>query len=123
MCYLKSSKKITQSVIINWINNNSKFNPKSWDFDLTSKRIISWLSNHRLTYEDSSEEYKKSFNFIIKKQTNHLVNEIKNSDEVNNKMIGCAAIILMGLAYQNQKNYVATGLNLLRKIIRTSWKY
>tara|TARA_B100001093_G_scaffold63652_1_gene53531 strand:- start:499 stop:2127 length:1629 start_codon:yes stop_codon:yes gene_type:complete len=117
---LKSSKKITQSVIVNWINNNFRFNSKSWDFDLTSKRIISWLSNHRLTFEDSNEEYKKNFNLIIQKQTNHLINEVKNSDEVDNKMIGCAAIILTGLAYQNQKNYVTTGLNLLRKIIKTS---
>jgi len=41
---LKSSKKTVQSLIINWINNNHRFNKKSWDFDLTSKRVISWLS-------------------------------------------------------------------------------
>ena len=54
---LKSSKKTTQTVIKNWISNNNKFHKKSWEFDLTAKRIISWLSNHQLTYEDSDQEY------------------------------------------------------------------
>jgi len=39
---------------------------------------------------------------------------------VENKMIGCAAIILTGLAYQDEKNYLSNGLNLLRKIIKSS---
>ena len=55
---LKSSKKAVQSLIVNWINNNNKYNKKSWDFDLTSKRVISWLSNHELTYDDDDKEFK-----------------------------------------------------------------
>ena len=117
---LKSSKKNTQSVIIKWINNNQKYDLKSWDFDITSKRIISWLSNHRLTYEDSDIEYRKKFNHIIQKQTNHLLNEINNSDEFGNKMIGCAAIILVGLSYKDDKNYLNNGLSFLKKIIKSS---
>ena len=77
---LKSSKKETRSVITNWINSNDKYNSKSWEFDLTSKRIISWLSNHQLTYEESNKEYRDKFNHSIQKQTNHLLNEIKNSN-------------------------------------------
>ena len=99
---LKSSKKTTQSIINNWINKNDRYNPKSWDFDITSKRIISWLSNHQLTYEDCEEEFKKKFNQSIQKQTNHLLNEIKNLSEVENKIIGCAAVILTGLAYKDR---------------------
>ena len=117
---LKSSKKTTQTVIKNWISNNSKYHKKSWEFDLTSKRIISWLSNHQLTYEDSEKEYRSNFDHMIKKQTNHLINEIKNLIKVENKMIGCAAIILTGLAYKNEKQYLESGLNLLKNIIKSS---
>ncbi|WP_440643913.1 heparinase II/III family protein [Candidatus Pelagibacter sp. HIMB123] len=117
---LKSSKKTTQTVIKNWISNNSKYQKRSWEFDLTAKRIISWLSNHQLTYEDSDQEYKSTFDHMIQKQTNHLLNEIKNSKEVENKMIGCAAIILTGLAYKNEKQYLLNGLNLLKNIIKFS---
>ncbi len=117
---LKSSKKTVQSIIMNWIKDNQRYNSKSWDFDLTSKRIISWLSNHQLTYEDSNSEYRVKFDKCIKKQANHLLNEINKSTEYENKMIGCAAIILTGLAYQNDKNYLNNGLNLLKKIIKSS---
>jgi uncharacterized heparinase superfamily protein len=117
---LKSSKKTTQTVIKNWISSNTKYQKKSWEFDLTAKRIISWLSNHQLTYEDSDQEYRSSFDHMIQKQTNHLLNEIKNPKEVENKMIGCAAIILTGLAYKNEKKYLTNGLNLLKNIIKSS---
>ena len=56
---------------------------------------------------------------MIQKQTNHLLNEIKNS-KVENKMIGCAAIILTGLAYKDNRNYLYNGLSLLRNIIKYS---
>ena len=102
---LKSSKKNTQLVIKNWINHNNKYNDKSWSFDLTAKRIIAWLSNHNLTYENCDEEYRNHFNVMIQKQTNHLINEINKSELVEDKLIGCASIILVGLCYQDEKKY------------------
>ena len=117
---LKSSKRTTQTVIDNWINKNHQYNKKSWDFEITSKRIISWLSNHQLTYEDCEDEFKKKFNRSIQKQTNHLLNEIKNLSEVDNKIVGCAAIILTGLSYKEENNYLTNGLILLKKIIKSS---
>ena len=117
---LRSSKQTTQSVIKNWIINNHKYNYKSWDFDLTAKRIIAWLSCHNLTYEESNQHYKNDFNKVIQKQTNHLINEINRSELIDDKLIGCASIILVGLCYQNQKNYLSFGCSLLKKITKFS---
>ncbi len=117
---LKSSKKITQSIILNWIEVNEKYNYKNWEIDTLSKRIISWISNSQLTYDESDELYKKKINNSIKKQINHLVNEINRSRWVNDKMIGCAAIILSGLSYKDRK-YLNYGLNLLKEIINSSF--
>jgi uncharacterized heparinase superfamily protein len=117
---LKSSKKTTQTVVSNWIDKNNQYNKKSWNFDITSKRIISWLSNHQLTYENCSKDFKKKFNQSIQKQANHLLNEIKNFSEVEDKIVGCAAIILIGLVYKNEDKYLANGLNFLKKIIKSA---
>ena len=117
---LKSSKENTQTVIKNWIKENGKYNKNSWKFDITSKRIIAWLSNHQLTYQDSNEEYRLMFDHMIQKQTNHLINEIKSSNKFENKLIGCSAIILTGLAYKNEKNYLKNGLIILKNIIKSS---
>ncbi len=117
---LKSSKKITQSIILNWININQKYNFKNWEVDILSKRIISWISNSRLSYDDSEEAYKEKFNSNIKKQINHLINEIDRSSFINDKMIGCAAITLTGLSFKDEK-YLNYGLSLLKKIISISF--
>jgi uncharacterized heparinase superfamily protein len=113
---LKSSKKITQKIIFDWIERNFKYNSKSWEFDLTSKRIIAWLSIHTLTFEESDKNYQNLFNKMIQKQANHLMYEINSSKIVDDKIIGCAAIILVGLCYKDQKNYLTYGLSLLKKI-------
>ncbi len=115
---LRSSKQNTQTVIKNWIKLNHKYNEKSWGFDLTAKRIIAWLSCHNLTYEEGNIEYKNHFNTMIQKQANHLINEINQSEFVDDKLIGCASIILVGLCYQDEKKFLYFGSNLLKKISR-----
>jgi len=118
---LKSSKNLTRNTVENWITSNSNYDTKSWEIDILSKRVIAWISNSKLTYEDSDQEYKKKFNTIIQKQINHLMNEIQHSEWVDDKMIGCAAIILGGLSYKDKEGYLDFGLNLLKKIIRISF--
>ena len=118
---LKSSKNSAQKIISNWIEKNFKYNSKSWELDLTSKRIIAWLSSHGLTIEGSDKEYQNLFNGMVQKQTNHLINEINKSKIFDDKMISCAAIILVGLCYKNNKNYLTYGLNLLKKISNLSF--
>ena len=118
---LKSSKKNIHKIISDWIDKNFKYNSKSWEFDITSKRIIAWLSNYNLTFDESDESYQKKYNLMIQKQTNHLVNEVNKSKDLDDKIIGCAAIILVGLCYKDQKNYLEYGLSLLKKIIKSSF--
>ena len=118
---LKSSKKDTQNIILQWIDINHRYNSESWEVDIVAKRIIAWISNSRLTYEDANTEYKNKFDGVIKKQINHLINEIEGSEWVGDKMIGCTAIILTGLSYKDKDHYLKTGLNLLRKLVKFSF--
>ncbi|MAV61959.1 MAG: heparinase [Candidatus Pelagibacter sp.] len=118
---LKSSKVTTQSIILKWIESNHNYKKENWNIDILSKRVIAWISNSKLTYEDSNQDYKDKFNSIIQKQINHLINEIKRSEWVDDKMIGCAAIILTGLSYQNKDKYLNFGLSLLKNIIKFSF--
>ena len=117
---LKSSSSSVQQVIKNWIEINQKYNLKSWEFVTTAKRIIAWLSNSRLTYDDSTEEYKDSFNFIMQKQTFHLLNQIKNLKNYDDKLVGITATILFSLSYKNQQKLLTISLDYLKKIIKNS---
>ena len=118
---LKSSKKDTQNIILQWIEKNYKYNNKNWKIDITAKRIIAWISNCKLTYEDGDKTYKKKFNHVIKKQTNHLISEVEKTEWPDDKIVGCAAIILVGLSYRETDIYLNSGLNLLKKIIKFSF--
>ena len=118
---MATSKETVQSIIINWIDNNYKYNYLNWDLDILSKRIIAWISNSKITYENSNENYKEKFDSLVQKQINHLINEIDRSEWVDDKMIGCSAIILGGLAYNEKEKFLNYGLNLLKKIIKFSF--
>ena len=118
---LKSSKKDTQNVIMQWIDKNCRYNSKSWEVDIVAKRVIAWISSSKLSYEDCNADYKNKFNEVIKKQINHLINEIEGSEWVDYKIIGYAAIILTGLSYNDKNNYLDTGLNLLKKFVKSSF--
>ena len=117
---LKSSKRICLSIISKWIENNQRYNSELWEIDILSRRIISWISNSQLTYDEGDKIYKEKFNKIVFKQVNHLINEIKKSDNYHDKLLGCAAIILTGLSY-NEDRYLEFGLELLKKIIKYSF--
>ncbi len=116
---LKSSKKITQNIISNWIDENQKYKQNIWDLDILSKRIIAWISNSKLTYENSETDYKLHFNSLIKKQTNHLIYEIKRSERLDDKIIGSTAIILVGLSY-GDTYYLKFGIDLLKQFLNFS---
>ena len=49
------------------IKSNYNYNSKNWNIDILSKRIIAWISNSKLTYENAEANYKIRFNLLIKK--------------------------------------------------------
>ena len=118
---LKSPSSSVQKVIENWINENNKYNSRCWNFGTTSKRIISWLSNSRLTYDGGTEEYKESFNLIIQKQILHLLNQINYTKDNDDKLVGIASIILFSLSYTEQHKILSIGLSHLKKIIKETF--
>ncbi len=117
---LKSSRNKVQTILEKWMDNNIRYSNKVWDLNVLSKRVISWISNTKLTYEDGKETYKEKFNYLIRKQVNHLKFEIDRSNIIEDKVIGCVAIILTGLGYKD-KNFLAYGFKLLSKIIQVSF--
>ena len=113
---LKSSQKVTQNIIHNWIEENYNYKQNIWDLDVLSKRIIAWISNSKLTYENAEPNYRLKYNNLIKKQTNHLIYEIRRTGKLDDKIIGSTAIILVGLSY-GDNYYLKFGIDLLKKLL------
>ena len=100
---IKTSKITTQNIIENWIENNNIYNQKTWKTDILSKRVIAWISNTNLTLDTSNIIYRNKFILSIIKQTNHLLRNINNEKNYENKIIGCASLILIGLVFNEYK--------------------
>ena len=100
---LKNSSKHTRSIIEKWIDKNQNYKNDTWKINILSKRVIAWISNSVLTYDDSEKNYKNKIDKSINKQINHLILEIKRSNDVDDKLLGCTAIILSGISYNNER--------------------
>ena len=117
---LKSSDKDVQKIIKNWIVLNHKYNSNSWEFNTTAKRIISWLSNTKLTYEGNSFDYKNNFDASVKKQSIHLLNQINETKNSNDKLLGITAVVLFALCYNKPNKILENSLEVLKKILNNS---
>ena len=118
---IKTSKITTQNIIENWIENNNTYNQETWRTDILGKRIIAWISNTNLTLDTSNIIYRNKFILSIIKQTNHLLRNINNEKNYENKIIGCASLILIGLVFSEYKKFNQITLDILKKIIKINF--
>ena len=114
----KNSKIIIKDIIKSWIKKFFNYDSKTWEMEITARRIIAWASNTDIALEDADEIYKKNFFISLIKQSNFLLKNLKNLFYDPSKIICCAAIILSGMIFkENDLNY-KTGIKELEKITK-----
>jgi uncharacterized heparinase superfamily protein len=114
----KNSKDITKSLIKSWIDNFFNYNSNTWKMEITARRIIAWASNIDITLENSGKEYKEIFLVSILKQSNFILNNLKNVSYSSSKIICCAAIILSGVIFKENSINYKIGVKELEKVIK-----
>ena len=114
----KNSKIITKDIIKGWINSFFNYHPKTWDMEITARRIIAWSSNTDITLEDSSEEYKEKFFLSLVKQSNFLAKNLNSLLYEPSKIICCAGIILSGMIFKENYSNFKIGIKELEKVIK-----
>ena len=114
----KNSKIITKNIIKSWINIFSNYEPNTWDMEITSRRLIAWVSNTDITLENSSKEYKEIFFLSLIKQSNFLSKNLKKLFYDPSKIICCAAIILSGMMFKENESNYKIGIKELEKVVK-----
>ena len=114
----KNSKIITKNIIESWINSFFNYHPKTWDMEITARRIIAWSSNTDITLEDASEEYKEKFFLSLLKQSNFLTNNLSSLFYGPSKIVCCAGIILSGMIFKENYYNFKIGIKELEKVIK-----
>ncbi len=113
----KNENKIIQKIIGEWIKKYSKYTKGIWDEDLTSIRVISWISNADLILNTNDKDFNKSFYKNIIRQTNFVKKNINNLNDENKKISAISLLVLSGLVFKEYYVYYKIGLKELKKII------
>ena len=114
----KNSKIITKNIIKSWINNFFNYESKTWEMEITARRIISWASNIDITLENSDKEYKKKFFVSLVKQSNFVLKNLNNLFYGPSKIICCASIILSGIIFKENESNYNIGIKELEKTVK-----
>ena len=96
----KNKNETIQKIIKEWIAKYSKYTKDIWDEDLTSLRIISWISNADLILNTSDKDFNKSFYKNIIRQINFIKKNINNFNDENKKISSISLLILSGLVFK-----------------------
>ena len=113
----RKNKNVTvQRIIKEWIAKHSKYTKDIWDEDLTSLRIISWISNADLILNTNDKDFNKSFYKNTIRQINFIKKNINNFNNKNKKISSISLLILSGLVFKEYFTYYKIGLKELKKL-------
>ena len=113
----RKNKNVTvQRIIKEWIAKHSKYTKDIWDEDLTSLRIISWISNADLILNTNDKDFNKSFYKNTIRQINFIKKNINNFNDDNKKISSISLLILSGLVFKEYFTYYKIGLKELKKL-------
>ena len=113
----KNENEIIQKIIAEWIKKYCKYTKGIWDEDLTSLRVISWISNADLILNTNDKDFNKSFYENIIRQTNFVKKNINNLNDENKKISSISLLVLSGLVFKEYYIYYKIGLKELKKFI------
>ena len=113
----KNENEIIQKIIGEWIKKYSKYTKGIWDENLTSLRVISWISNADLILNTNDKDFNKSFYKNIIRQTNFVKKNINNLNDENKKISSISLLVLSGLVFKEYYVYYKIGLKELKKFI------
>ena len=113
----KNENEIIQKIIGEWIKKYYKYTKGIWDEDLTSLRVISWISNADLILNTNDKDFNKSFYKNIIRQTNFVKKNINNLNDENKKISSISLLVLSGLVFKEYYVYYKTGLKELKEFI------
>ena len=115
----KNENEIIKKIIGEWIKKYCKYTKGIWDEDLTSLRVISWISNADLILNTNDKDFNKSFYKNIIRQTNFVKKNINNLNDENKRISSISLLVLSGLVFKEYYVYYKIGLKELKKFIES----
>jgi uncharacterized heparinase superfamily protein len=113
----KNDGLIIQQIITIWIKNNSKLKKNNWNNSNISKRILAWILNADIIFNNADQNFKKIFFNSIIIQTNHLKKKLNYENDPVKKIEIVSTLILSGLVFKEYSSNFEIGIKILKGTI------
>ena len=114
----KNDGKSLQKIIDVWMLKHSKYKRNVWESSVLSKRIISWILNVDIIFNNGSFYFKRNFLNSIIAQTNHLKKNIKFEKNYSKRVEILTALLISGLVFKEYINNFNTAIKELEKLVK-----
>ncbi len=104
--------------IKNWINFHNTWDPFIWNTRTLSQRLCYFMENTSFFFKTADESFQKTFAKSINKQAIHLINHFNKDNQEIDRIFIPKAIIISSLCFENLRNKLDIGINLLEKTIQ-----
>ena len=106
-----------QKIILIWIKNNNKYKKKNWKNVNISKRVLAWILNADIIFNNADKEFKKKILNSIIVQVNHLKKNLNYENDFSKKIEILSAIILSGLVFKEYNSNFELGIKELKVVV------
>ena len=117
----KNKSLIIQRIIHEWILKFKNYKKDIWRIQLTSIRVISWISNADIILKDTKMDFSKNFLLSLIKQINFLKKNLKNISDESKKVPAISAILLSGLVFKEYNSNFKLGQKELKRLIENTF--
>ncbi len=114
----KNDGKSLQKIIDIWMLKHSKYKRNIWESSVLSRRVISWILNVDIIFNNGSFYFKKKFLNSIIAQTNHLKKNIKFEKDHTKRVEILVALLLSGLVFKEYINNFNISIKELEKLVK-----
>ena len=111
-------RRRARSLVKNWIDTYSNWDPDVWRPDILGTRISSWLGQYGFFCASADDTYRGHYLDSLARQARHLSRALPGDTDGERLFVAIKGLILAGLALPGHDNWLSQGLKLLNRQIR-----
>ncbi len=100
-------------MIESWIDCYNSWDSKSWQADITGRRLAMWISHYEFFCVNTSEEFEDKFLSSIIKQANHLSNSLSKSQDIA-LLESIKGLLYTAIAFDGHEKWIKQSLSSLK---------
>lgn len=78
-----AGRNVSREITLKWLKKFNNYNPITWSAQLTSQRLVNWLTAYQFAFESANDEFLIEFNASFYRQFFHLKYLLSNVQKID----------------------------------------